>query len=370
MTSLSFLVNCQPKNKDKFEWNAGISAPKNYIAGGPFVEYFYKGKSVAGTSSGVGINPGWGTTSGGYTGGDKFKPIPDSLSVSWRCGSDLVGYKTSFKLPEEKMKEFFEKNIKNADGSTDSYRTIVTGMAPGGNVSVWIKGGNQTVEIIKSKAKKNKETNKNDPSSVTLWTSTGSEAKDILTYFYLHGIPYDVWEKDEPTYNYDIGILDSTNSINPSITNIYTKSGRVFQYFTDLGSNYSMDIISNDKNSSLLNNNKTKKEQLPVQIYLKWKKKGSLTDYYRSIIVMPHNLEVYLSNGNNRFIIQILPNNFGELKLINENGTQDLMKFIFEEFSDSNYTPKYSLPKNYQFPKWGGRIPLDKPTDFDYWQEQ
>ncbi|OCA79495.1 hypothetical protein BBH99_18770 [Chryseobacterium contaminans] len=68
LPNLLLIISCGPK--DKFEWNAGISAPKNYISGGPFVEYFYQGKGVAGTSANVGINPGWGMTSGGYTGGD------------------------------------------------------------------------------------------------------------------------------------------------------------------------------------------------------------------------------------------------------------------------------------------------------------
>lgn len=49
--------SCEPR--DKFRWNAGISAPKNYIAGGPFIEFFYQGQSIAGNSSGTGINPGW-----------------------------------------------------------------------------------------------------------------------------------------------------------------------------------------------------------------------------------------------------------------------------------------------------------------------
>ena len=110
---LIIFQSCTPK--DKFDWNAGFSAPKNYIAGGPMVEFFYQGKSIAGNSSGTGINPGWGETSGGVTGGDKYKPVPDSVAVNWRCGLDLINYKGGMKLPREKMLELFK------EGTIDPY---------------------------------------------------------------------------------------------------------------------------------------------------------------------------------------------------------------------------------------------------------
>jgi hypothetical protein len=102
--SLLFIVSiafssCQPK--DKYDWNVGLSAPKNYVSGGPFVEYFYQGKSISGASSNVGINPGWGITSGGYVGGDKYKAVPDSIFVTWRCGTDLIEYSQGMKLPRD-----------------------------------------------------------------------------------------------------------------------------------------------------------------------------------------------------------------------------------------------------------------------------
>ena len=49
LPNLLLIISCGPK--DKFEWNAGISAPIYYGASGPFVEYFYKGNGVVGTSA-------------------------------------------------------------------------------------------------------------------------------------------------------------------------------------------------------------------------------------------------------------------------------------------------------------------------------
>lgn len=110
---LFFVVatSCQsPNRREKFQWNAGISAPKYYLST-PFVEYFYQGKGVAGTSTNVGINPGWGINSGGYTGGDKFKSVPDSVYVKWSCAIDLIEYEGGSKLPKEKCSNFSRRAL-------------------------------------------------------------------------------------------------------------------------------------------------------------------------------------------------------------------------------------------------------------------
>ncbi len=100
------LISCQsPKEKardeEKFSWDAGISAPKNYPSA-PFVEYFYQRKSIAGASTGVGSDQGWGITMGGFTGGDVFKPVPDSVFVKWRCAFDLIEYEGGVYCLEKK----------------------------------------------------------------------------------------------------------------------------------------------------------------------------------------------------------------------------------------------------------------------------
>ncbi|MCW3162491.1 DUF2931 family protein [Chryseobacterium oryctis] len=362
------LFSCQPK--DKFSWNAGFSAPKNYVAGGPFVEYFYKGKSIGGTSSSVGINPGWGVTSGGYTGGDIYKDVPDSAVVSWTCGFDMVNYKGGFRLPREKMLNLFkEKATDSNTGKTTDYSLIVAGMAPGGNVSIWMQGGGENVEIDKFKANIISKDDRYDKSLITLWTSTGEEAKDILRYIKLHGIPYSVWEKGEREYNYDIGFVDKSKKINPSITNIITKDGSIFQYFNQSTSIYSIDTLTNSSNKNLSNNNLKKKNKLPVQMELKWKKRNSSNYYYRSIIVLPQDFESKFDFGENRLIIETLDDDFGNLYLLNSKGKQDIMKFKFDSYNNSDHRVIYSLPKGFVFPKWEGRERLTFP-EIDYWQEK
>ncbi|SQB28796.1 Protein of uncharacterised function (DUF2931) [Chryseobacterium jejuense] len=147
------IVGCHPK--DKFEWNAAWSAPKFYGNGGPFVEFFYQGKSIAGASASIGADPGWGTTSGSYAGGDIFKPVPDSISVKWICAIDGYRYEGGSRLPQDKMLSLF-RNGWNSKGEKENYTQIIAGFAPGGNVTVWVSGQGNNKEIINFKAK-NKE---------------------------------------------------------------------------------------------------------------------------------------------------------------------------------------------------------------------
>jgi hypothetical protein len=41
---LILFQSCTPK--DKFDWNAGFSAPKFYGAGGPMVDFFYQEMAI------------------------------------------------------------------------------------------------------------------------------------------------------------------------------------------------------------------------------------------------------------------------------------------------------------------------------------
>jgi hypothetical protein len=239
---LCLLASCQsPKDKakdqNKFNWDAGISASKNYTYGAPFVEYSYQGKGIGGASANIVSAQGWGITSGSYTGGDKFKPAPDSVFVKWRCGFDLINYEGGFKLPRKKMLELFSKGIIDPfTGRKEDYTVLVAGMAPGGNVTIWMQASGINTEIVKFKAKKINQDGRYDPHTITLWSSTGQEAKDILKYINFHGVPYKIWETGEKEYNYDIGF--STEEIDKqkrgmAITG-YTKEGSLVYSTGDL----------------------------------------------------------------------------------------------------------------------------------------
>lgn len=370
---LSLIYACQPKNDDKFEWNAGISAPQNYIAGGPFVEFFHDGKSVAGVSSNVGINPGWEITSGGYTGGEKLKPIPDSLFVSWRCGTDLKEYKTSFKLPYEKIRGLFRNNNKRAN----VYSTIAVGMAPGGIVAVWVKEGDNSYEVYRTKAKSIGVIDKSDTNSVTLWTSTGEDAKNILKYLYLYGIPYSVWEKGESIYKYNLGFSSSQDLAFSNRVHMLSKDGSCIFFNEDAIQISNKDWMSNTIKSE------TKEGKLPVNMSVQWISRDD-QQWYEGEIAMPNDFkstfETFYKNNKGVNIVLVMDKvnpmenfSYGSVWLASTSSKEQIMRFRLSKLNIKTRefeVSKYSLPKKYIIPKWEGRVPIKVPTDFEYYQEK
>jgi hypothetical protein len=376
---LVLLISCQfPKDKareeEKFSWNAGISAPKHYPAA-PSVEYFYKGKGVAGASTGVGSDQGWGVTMGGYTGGDIFKPIPDSVFVKWSCGFDLIEYEGGVRLPQEKMLVLFNKGTKDPySGQKEGYSTIVAGTAPGGNVTVWMKSGPIITEILKFKAKEVGREDRYDPNTVTLWSSTGQEAKDILKYINFHGVPYKIWDIGEKEYKYDIGFSSREESYGYHLT-FYAKDGSWFSL------DKSDSFIPWGEKEIRTKNIIEKKHKSPVQLDISWytnEKNYKDRQWYSGKIILPQNLESLLKSGiYKRLLMRIEEDEhkdavFGALLLSDKNVEKKIMSFKLGRYDyklEMQLSPEYILPKGFIFPKWEkGKEPLSKP-DVDYWQE-
>ncbi|MCV9929062.1 DUF2931 family protein [Flavobacterium sp. LS1R49] len=374
------LASCQsPKDKakdqEKFDWNAGISAPKHYVAV-PFVEYLYQGKSVAGASTSIGGAQGWGITMGGVTGGAVFKPVPDSVFVKWSCGFDLITYNGGFKLPREKMLELFHKGtIDPYTGNKEDYTVLVAGTAPGGNVTIWMQSGSIITEVAKFKAKKISQEGRYDPHSVSLWTSTGQEAKEDLKYINFHGVPYEAWEKGEKEYNYDIGFSSKEDKYSYDLT-FNAKDGSwfpldKFNSFIPWGENEikAKNIIPN-------------KHKSPVQLNIQWysnEENYKERQCYYGKIVLPQNLETLLKSGlYNRLLISVEKDEhkdavFGALFLIGKNNKEKIMTFKLGRYDyklEKQLSEEYILPKDFVFPKWEkGKEPLKTP-DTDYWQEK
>jgi hypothetical protein len=377
---LGLLISCQsPKDKakdqDKFNWDAGISAPKNYTYGAPFVEYSYQGKGIGGASANIASAQGWGITSGSYTGGDKFKPVPDSVFVKWRCGFDLINYEGGFKLPRKRILELFSKGIIDPyNGRKEDYTVLVAGMAPGGNVTIWMQASGINKEIVKFKAKKISQDGRYDPHTVTLWSSKGHEAKDILKYINFHGVPYKVWEIGEKEYNYDIGFSSREESYGYHLT-FNAKDGSWFSL------DKSDSFIPWGEKEIRTKNSIEKKHKSPVQLDISWytyEKNYRDRQWYSGKIILPQNFEVLLKSGiYKRLLIRIEKDEhkdavFGALLLSDKNVEKKIMSFKLGRYDyklEKQLSPEYILPKDFVFPKWEkDKEPLNKP-DVDYWQE-
>ena len=363
---LVVLAGCSPK--DKYEWNAGMSAPKYYGNGGPMVEYFYKGKSVAGASIGTGADQGWGVTAGGYSGGEQYKDIPDSVAVQWVCSVDNYLYKGGARLPREHMLELFKNGFKTVYGMKTTYTSIVAGMAPGGNATIWLRGSERLTEVIRFKAQERLE----DPYiDKDYREKTVKNWGNYLTYWYLHGVPYDVWEKGDKEYDYDIGFSSEEKDVTPYMV-FYTKDGTWYQPSKGDLAFQSIDWQEWGKFEYKENNNLIKNLKLPVQIHFLFEYKGG---NYSTGIILPQDFKKYFENqANNRITIGVEKNaETGILWVSGKKGSQKVMRFkVFKAKEDDMgdfYPGGYSFPKGFKIPKWNGRIPIATP-EFDYWQEE
>ena len=359
---LVVLTGCSPK--DKYEWNAGLSGPKYYPSGAPRVEYFYKGKSVAGASIGTGADQGWGVTAGGYSGGDQYKDIPDSVAVQWVCSVDNYLYRGGTRLPRERILELFKNGFKTVYGMKTTYTSIVAGMAPGGNATIWLRGSERLTEVIRFKAQERLE----DPYiDKDYREKTVKNWGNYLTYWYLHGVPYDIWEKGDKEYDYDIGFSSEEKDVTPYMV-FYTKDGTWYQPSKGDLAFQSVDWQEWGKFEYKENNNLIKNLKLPVEIHFLFEYKGG---NYSTGIILPQDFKKYFENqANNRITIGVEKNlETGILWVSGKKGFQKVMRFKLVEVKDEEQPYFYSLPKGFKIPKWNGRTPITTP-EFDYWQEE
>ena len=157
LTSLCVLLtgcgNTMNKNETEFEWHATESGPEHYpmeIRDGTF---YYKGQGNGlYIPTGATLRSGWGEMRSTHITGPRKKPLPDRVDVTFISYTENQIYHGRFDLPYEKILALFrEAHLERPDNPY--YDGIMVGVAPGGAVSVWLKGV-RTKEIFFGQAEK------------------------------------------------------------------------------------------------------------------------------------------------------------------------------------------------------------------------
>jgi hypothetical protein len=296
------LSSCDKKSDDKFQWEAGISAPKYYPIGGVKVDLEY-----AGYSSLTNLDNGWAYNYGGIVSGEKYKDLPKKATIEYCSAVDNLVYKGSIPLPYDKILNLFKKYCK--DKENDS-AVLIVGMAPGGWIRVWFQSlnvlsENHIIEVTQAQLKGKEDLtlneeflNKNEP----YWDK-------YKTYWQHFGIPLEAWASNEKKYNLYLNLSKPNPEYN--ITS---------QYNSLDGTLYFGDWKDDEKMVG----------KLPADLIIGWISKTD-TISYDTHVLMPKNFTKFVENKKTKkveIVLEIENNEqFGILYLITNNKKEKILRF-------------------------------------------
>lgn len=191
LTSLFMLFSCQ---RTKFQWEPGISAPRNYPVAG-YVDF-----GNAGHGSNTSFQNGWGNTYGAVSSGDIYKEAPKEVYINYYSVVDGKNFEGKVLLPQERIRSLFEKY--NLD-KEDNLGNLVVGMAPGGWIRVWFQTIDEkandlvNIEVAKAQLKGYKD----NSVGIGLKTKNFETWGNTYLYWQHHGIPYEAWANNEKEYD-------------------------------------------------------------------------------------------------------------------------------------------------------------------------
>lgn len=208
LTIFTFLVVFDVRKNamaaDEYKWLPTACADYNYpmqITDGKFI---FKSKDFVHIPDKKIISNGWGEAGSIYMIGEHLKPIPEKMMISWFSYTENKFYSGVFDLPYEKIKLLFENGfIDPVDGKKATYDMIMVGLAPEGEVSVWLTGGITTevgnfqagqANINWSEILDNPDVSRENYIQDILEDELG---KDKLAYLDKRDIPHSPWRTPE-----------------------------------------------------------------------------------------------------------------------------------------------------------------------------
>lgn len=297
----SILSSCNKIPEEKFQWEAGISAPKYYPMAG---RTDFDG--ISGYSMNVSFESGWGQPTGGIVSGNKYKSLPTEVYIEYYSIVEAKDFKGTVKLPYDKILALFKKHC--SDKENDS-AVLLVGLAPGGWIRVWFQASTMFnayengIEIAKEKLDSYdsghfRDLVINDPN----WENN-------YTYWQHFGIPYEAWEENEKKYNLYLNLSKPNPEYN--ITS---------QYNSLDGTSY----FGNWKDDNKMVG------KLPADLILGWISKTD-TSSYDTHVLMPKNFTKFVENKKTKkveIVLEIENNEqIGILYLITNNKKEKILRF-------------------------------------------
>ena len=213
-TFLLFFTGCSNamnKNATEFKWHATESAPEHYpmeIIRGTF---FYKGQSSGlYIPSGGTLYAGWGIMNSMHVTGPEKKPLPDRVDVLFYSYTEKQFYQGKFDLPYDHILALFRKCYEESPDDP-YYNGVMVGIAPGGAVSVWVKGSRVTEVFFGQAEKVNIEPSQGFNLPFDSKAESDAYVLDVLTdvlnpeelaSLKKNGVPFGVWARYRKLYKW------------------------------------------------------------------------------------------------------------------------------------------------------------------------
>ena len=219
-----FLTGCgnaMNKNTTEFEWLATESAPQGYPMGIITGSFQYQDKSGGlNIPTGGILDSGWGQMISIHVSGRREKPLPDRVDIYFISYAENQFYHGSFALPYDEILALFRAGVQESP-ERPIYNGLMVGIAPGGAVSVWLKGS-RTKEVFFGQAEK---VTVNPSKGFDLPLDSKAEA-DAYTHQILidtltpeqmaalktNGIPFGTWARYRKLYKWAPAYKDGKNS--------------------------------------------------------------------------------------------------------------------------------------------------------------
>ena len=142
--------SCQPIEPEvavvnKYEWLASENAPKAYPVYLLASYFVLKDGEIEGIPSDRVVNHGWGERGSIQVIGDPFKAPPQLLDIRWYDLIAQQGYGGEIAVDSDAIEDRMRAGLRNEDGG-EAHRVeaVLVGMAPGGDLGLWVTGGRVT----------------------------------------------------------------------------------------------------------------------------------------------------------------------------------------------------------------------------------